>query len=83
MTIDELLDYFGNRQVNIARAMGVTKATINKWYKNKQIPEIRQYQIELLTKGKLKADIDVNINHNKQIEINRLRARLKELEQCS
>jgi hypothetical protein len=56
MTIDEVLTYFGHKQANVARALGVCRNSICLWYKQKHIPYARQCQLELLTQGKLKAN---------------------------
>jgi len=52
MTKTEALNYFGS-QGAMARALGCGQSTISEWF---EIPEGRQYQIELATKGRLKAD---------------------------
>ncbi|WP_088211118.1 Cro/CI family transcriptional regulator [Shewanella sp. Shew256] len=46
------IDHFGS-QVKLAAAIGVSQAAISKWPDD--VPELRAYQIELLTEGKLKA----------------------------
>ncbi|MCT8874176.1 Cro/CI family transcriptional regulator [Shewanella xiamenensis] len=46
--------HFGS-QVKLAAAIGVSQAAISKWPDD--VPELRAYQIELLTKGKLKAGV--------------------------
>ncbi len=56
MTIDEVLTYFEHKQVNIARALGVHKQTVNVWWKEKRIPYDKQCVLEVYTKGELKAN---------------------------
>jgi hypothetical protein len=53
MTFDEAVSYFGSAY-RLARALGLNPQSIKGW--DKQIPILRQYQIELATEGKLKAD---------------------------
>ena len=56
MTFEQLAAYVGsNKQIDIANAFGKTKGTISLWNKN-GIPPSAQYEIEHVTKGKLKAD---------------------------
>jgi DNA-binding transcriptional regulator YdaS (Cro superfamily) len=46
------IGHFGS-QVKLAAAIGVSQAAISKWPED--VPELRAYQIERLTGGKLKA----------------------------
>jgi len=55
MTLKQLHRYYGS-QVEIGRALGLSRATVNQWFRRNNIPLGRQYQIELATGGKLKAD---------------------------
>lgn len=48
----EAIIHFGS-QVKLATAIGVSQAAISKWPED--VPELRAYQIERLTGGKLKA----------------------------
>lgn len=52
MTKHEAIAYFGT-QAALARALGVNRAAINGW--GDKIPPGRQYQLEVITKGRLKA----------------------------
>ncbi len=54
MTYEQVLSYYGTA-ANIARAFDVRSASVAAW-KRDGVPEVRQYQIEIATKGKLKAD---------------------------
>lgn len=49
--MNRLVEHFGSRAA-LARALGVTRSAIYQW---SEIPEPRAYQIEVLTKGKIKA----------------------------
>lgn len=53
MTYEQSITYFGTLS-KMARALGVKPASVSEWKNG--IPETRQYQIELATKGILKAD---------------------------
>ena len=54
MTIEETIKHFGS-VTGLANAIGVTRQTVYLWQKKGKIPFARQAQIELETKGKLKA----------------------------
>ena len=58
MTVDDLKHYYGvKKDFQLTHTpLKVTKGTISKW-KNYGIPTDTQARIELLTKGKLKADL--------------------------
>ncbi len=53
MTYREILRHFGS-QAEIARQAGVTVAAVKRW-QQQGIPLPRQYQLQVLTDGKLKA----------------------------
>lgn len=38
----------------LAKALGITYEAVRQW--GEEIPELRQYQLELVTNGQLKAD---------------------------
>lgn len=50
--IQEVVEHFGSKS-NLARALGVSRASISEWVED--IPEGRCYQIQVLTGGKIKA----------------------------
>jgi len=54
MNLEEVLRYYGSVK-NMANDLGVTRQTIYLWKGKNRIPYSRQAQIELSTKGKLKA----------------------------
>lgn len=56
MKIQDVITRFGS-QAEIARAVGLNRATIAEWFTSGKIPLCRQYQLELLTSGELKADL--------------------------
>lgn len=53
MKVQDLIKYFGSTTA-ITAALGVSRAAVSQWRKV-GIPALRQYQIEALTKGKLRA----------------------------
>lgn len=55
MTPQELIDYFGSQSA-AAAALGITQPSVWDWLQAGEIPESRQYQIQLATDGNLKAD---------------------------
>lgn len=52
MKTQEAADFFGGKK-KLADALGVSASAVTQW--GESIPVIRQYQIQVLTKGKLKA----------------------------
>lgn len=55
MTVDELISFFGSISAT-ARALGVKDPSVSEWRATGVVPELRQYQAELATNGRLKAD---------------------------
>ncbi len=53
MKKEQVLRFFG-KQKDVARALGISQVAVSKW--GEEIPPLRAYQLEQLTKGKLKAD---------------------------
>ena len=53
MRKNDVIAYFGTI-TKAATALGLTKSAISQW--PEQIPQRRAYEIEKLTKGKLKAE---------------------------
>lgn len=54
MDLKDALQHFGSRN-KLAKALGCTRQNITRWEWD-GIPRVRQYEIERLTEGKLKAD---------------------------
>ncbi|GLO23531.1 Cro/CI family transcriptional regulator [Pseudomonas putida] len=52
MTKSQAIKHFGSISA-LAKALGVTYEAVRQW---QEVPELRQYQIERLTRGDLKAD---------------------------
>lgn len=55
MKPSEVLALF-KTQSRIAAALGVKQSSVSEWFVKGEIPETRQYQIQLATRGALKAD---------------------------
>lgn len=55
MTMQELIEHFGS-QAAAARAIGVSLQVVSAWNAKNRIPLGRQYEIQVLTCGKLRAD---------------------------
>ena len=56
MKVREVLDYYGSQQ-GTARALGIAQGAVSRWVQQDRVPELRQAQIELLTEGRLRADL--------------------------
>lgn len=54
----DVIDYFGGVG-SAAKALGITSNAVSQW--DDAVPLLRQYQIERVTSGKLKADATKNI----------------------
>ena len=52
MTKDEAIAHFGS-QAALADALGIKPPSVAEW---DAVPDLRQLQLEILTRGKLKAD---------------------------
>ena len=55
MKPEEIVSYYGT-QVKAAAALGVDQSSISNWCTAGKVPLVRQYQVQLATRGKLKAD---------------------------
>lgn len=54
MKTNDVLIYFGSK-AEIGRVLGVSKSAISQW--GNEVPPLRAYQIEQITKGKLSANL--------------------------
>lgn len=52
MNTQEVAEFFGNKK-KLAEALGIRPSAVTMW--GETIPESRQYQIQVLSKGKFKA----------------------------
>lgn len=57
MTYDDILRVYKTQQ-KAAQALGISQPTISGWRRN-GVPELRQFQIQAITKGRLKVDREV------------------------
>ena len=55
MHIKDAIAHYGTQQ-RLADALDVKQSSISKWLKAEYLPYLRQLEIQLLTKNKLKAD---------------------------
>jgi transcriptional repressor of cell division inhibition gene dicB len=53
MNTKDAAAHYGSKTA-LAEALGISRAAVSLW--GDTVPEARQYQLEILTKGKLKAD---------------------------
>lgn len=51
-TFEEILDHFGGTHEAMASQLGCSREAISMW--NGEIPELRGYQIEVLSEGKFR-----------------------------
>lgn len=58
MTYDEAIQYFGT-QTKLGAALGITQATVSAWHR--VVPPRYQYQIEVITEGRLLADAELRV----------------------
>jgi len=54
MTYDDILRVYKTQQ-KAAEALGISQPTISGWKRN-GVPELRQFQIQAITRGRLKAE---------------------------
>ena len=55
MNMQDLISHFGS-QTAVARALGTSVQVVSAWKTKNRIPLGRQYEIQILTAGKLRAD---------------------------
>lgn len=54
MKTDDAIKHFGGKKIDLARALDLSPSAITQW--GDIVPLLRQYQLERITKGKLKAE---------------------------
>lgn len=59
MTPKQVFKFFGGMP-QTARALGVALPSVYDWMYAGQVPDLRQYQIQLATNGKLRANKPAN-----------------------
>jgi hypothetical protein len=55
MSPEQVIAHYGT-QAAVCRALGIKQPSVFEWVANGRIPRLRQYQIQLETRGKLLAD---------------------------
>jgi DNA-binding transcriptional regulator YdaS (Cro superfamily) len=55
MTPQQVIDHFKG-QTAAARALGLAQSSVADWVASGAVPKLRQWQIELATRGALQAD---------------------------
>ena len=53
MTVHEVIKYFGGVGAT-ARALKIESPSVSEWLRRRKVPLLRQFQIEHISKGKLK-----------------------------
>lgn len=53
MTTDEIMRHYRTQEA-VADALGISQAAVSQW--GERPPMLRQYQIQVLTRGELRAD---------------------------
>jgi hypothetical protein len=56
MSVDEVIRFFDNNASAAARALNTTPHNIYRWRREGQIPRGRQYELQVKSRGALKAD---------------------------
>ena len=62
MKTQDAIDYYGN-QVELAKALGVTKQAITQWKETGILPIGRAYQMQVVTGGDMEVDPNQYENH--------------------
>ena len=55
MTPAQVIEFYGT-QTAAAEALGLRQSAVSQWVQRGRVPMLRQFEIELLTKGELKRD---------------------------
>ena len=55
MTVTDVLEHFDGKS-NTAKALGINYQAVDQWEKNGRVPDGRQWQIQAMINGKLKAE---------------------------
>ena len=56
MKTKTVIDFFGSRE-KTAEKLGVDRSAISHW--GEFVPELRQYQVQVISKNKIKADSEL------------------------
>jgi hypothetical protein len=58
MLTTDVIAHFGGSEAEVARALKLGRAAVNKWKKLVLVPPLRAAQLQKMTRGKLKFDPD-------------------------
>ena len=58
MTPEQVVAHFGGTQVKAAEALGLRQSAVSEWFRHGYVPLGRQYEIQVLTGGTLRANPD-------------------------
>lgn len=64
MSPKQVIEHF-RTQIGVAEALGIAQSSVAGWIESGEVPEVRQYQIELATNGQLRADLPALRNNAK------------------
>ena len=56
MTPEQVIMHFGGTQTAVAEALDISQVAVSEWVRQGYVPLGRQYQIQVLTAGRLRAD---------------------------
>jgi len=59
MTLEEVIKFFGGK-ANTARELDITYQAVQDWERRGTIPRGRQFEIQVMTGGRLQADSSEN-----------------------
>ncbi|NYT74225.1 Cro/Cl family transcriptional regulator [Halomonas sp. QX-2] len=54
MKTEDAIKHFGGKKIELAKALKISPSAVTMW--GEEIPLLRQYQLERITDGALKAD---------------------------
>ncbi|WP_043530431.1 Cro/CI family transcriptional regulator [Litchfieldella xinjiangensis] len=54
MKTEDAIQHFGGKKIDLAKALGLSPSAITQW--GETVPPLRQFQLERITDGKLKAE---------------------------
>ena len=69
MTLDEAIRWAGGTNAKLAELLNVPSQTITLWRRTQFLPAGRQYQIEVLSEGELKADRSAPFIRNRKEDV--------------
>jgi len=61
--LDEVIEWAGGRQVDLARRVGVSKEAVSAWVDRGGLPPLRAIQVEQMSSGKLRAVDTVDMEY--------------------